>query len=72
MHHRRPVRYARLKVVLLFAIFAAPIVTAWGMVTWNVGSQGHTAHGKVTIDVPPLEDWPLMASITPLNNGRWY
>lgn len=30
MHHRRPVRYARLKVVLLFAIFAAPIVTAWG------------------------------------------
>tara|TARA_R100001039_G_scaffold28233_1_gene19604 strand:+ start:626 stop:1132 length:507 start_codon:yes stop_codon:yes gene_type:complete len=65
MHHRRPVRYARLKVVLLFAIFAAPIVTAWGMVTWNVGiPQGHTAHGKVTIDVPPLEDWPLMASIT--------
>ncbi len=73
MHHRRPVRYARLKVVLLFAIFAAPIVTAWGMVTWNVGiPQGHTAHGKVTIDVPPLEDWPLMASITASEQWSWY
>ncbi|WP_404345635.1 hypothetical protein LG331_07600 [Vreelandella aquamarina] len=64
MHHQRPVRYPRLKVALLFAIFAAPIVTAWGMVTWDVGiPRDHTAHGNITLEVPPLQDWPLMASI---------
>lgn len=64
MHHRRQVRYPRLKVALLFAIFAAPIVTSWAMVTWEVGiPKGHTAHGSITLEVPPLQDWPLMASI---------
>lgn len=64
MHHQHPVRYPRLKVALLFAIFAAPIVTAWGMVAWDVGiPRDHTAHGNITLEVPPLQDWPLMASI---------
>ncbi|HBM29797.1 MAG TPA: hypothetical protein DDZ92_13130 [Halomonas sp.] len=60
MPPHRPVRYPRTKLLLLFVIFAAPIVTAWGMVTWHVGiPQAHTAHGQVTLDVPSLHEWPL-------------
>lgn len=70
VHHQRLVRYPRLKVVLLFAIFAAPILTAWSMVTWNVGiPREHTAHGNVALEVPPLQNWPLMAS--PKASKQW-
>ena len=70
MQSHRPVRYPRIKLLCLFVIFAAPIVTAWGMLTWQVGiPQAHTAHGQVILDVPPLRQWPLAVSAP--SSERW-
>lgn len=45
-HNRRQ----RLKLMLIFAIFAAPMVAAWGMVEFRIGiPDRHTAHGDVEL-----------------------
>src|SRR5690554_5119513 len=70
MEQRRPVRYPRVKLLLIFAAFAAPIVTAWTMLTWQIGMPSEdTAHGQVHVSVPALDDWPLSAQ--PEKNDAW-
>nr|WP_295711656.1 hypothetical protein [uncultured Halomonas sp.] len=55
-HNRRQ----RLKLMLIFAIFAAPMVAAWGMVEFRIGiPDRHTAHGDVELALPTLDEWPL-------------
>ncbi|MFC7368021.1 hypothetical protein [Vreelandella zhaodongensis] len=55
-------RYQRLKLIMIFVIFALPMVTAWGMVQWGIGiPAAYTAHGNVKVDVPSLSEWPLVA-----------
>ncbi|SDN13469.1 hypothetical protein [Vreelandella arcis] len=50
----------RFKLMLLFIIFAAPILTAWGMVEWRVGvPQQSTANGSPAQQLPRLEHWPI-------------
>ncbi|SNY96203.1 hypothetical protein [Halomonas sp. hl-4] len=50
----------RVKLLLIFIIFAAPIVTAWGMVEWRVGvPQQSIANGSPAEQIPSLEDWPI-------------
>ncbi|MEQ6889053.1 hypothetical protein ABE957_10250 [Halomonas sp. CS7] len=52
----------RLKLLALFAIFALPIVLAWGMVQWRLGiPEGRTAHGELAPTLPSLDQWPLTA-----------
>ncbi|BCB07821.1 hypothetical protein HHSLTHF2_17110 [Vreelandella venusta] len=70
MQQRQPVRYPRVKLLLIFAAFAAPIVTAWMMLTWQIGIPSEdTAHGQVHVSVPELDDWPLSAQ--PAKNDAW-
>lgn len=60
MHSRLHRQRQRIKLILIFAIFAAPMVAAWGMVKWGVGiPDRHTAHGEVEVQLPPLNEWPL-------------
>lgn len=55
--------YQRLKLVMIFVIFALPMVTAWGMVHWGIGiPAAYTAHGNVKVDAPNLNQWPLVVS----------
>lgn len=50
----------RLKLLALFAIFALPLVLAWGMVQWRLGiPEGRTAHGELAPGLPELARWPL-------------
>ncbi|MDX1464521.1 MAG: hypothetical protein R3215_02330 [Halomonas sp.] len=52
----------RLKLLALFAIFALPVVLAWGMVQWRIGiPDGRTAHGELQPALPDLSRWPLTA-----------
>lgn len=61
---------SRIKVLLLMALFAAPMLSAWVMVTWQVGiPEGRTAQGTLAPEVPPLADWPLEAPVAPTE--RW-
>lgn len=60
MHSRQHRQRQRLKLILIFAVFSAPMVAAWGMVKWGVGiPDRHTAHGEVRLQLPPLNEWPL-------------
>lgn len=60
MHSRQHRQRQRIKLILIFAIFAAPMIAAWGMVKWGVGiPDHHTAHGEVGVQLPPLNEWPL-------------
>ncbi|TFH85361.1 hypothetical protein EQG41_17485 [Billgrantia azerbaijanica] len=53
-------RRSRLKLLALMAIFAAPMMVAWGMVEWRVGiPDSRTAHGELEPAVPALVEWPL-------------
>jgi len=63
----------RIKLLLIFIIFAAPIVTAWGMVEWRVGvPEEITAHGSPADQVPSFEHWPIEAmSVAPRSEERW-
>ncbi|MEC4767420.1 hypothetical protein LPL18_008735 [Halomonas sp. CUBES01] len=63
----------RIKLLLIFIIFAAPIVTAWGMVEWRIGVPDETtAHGSPTDQVPSFELWPIAPmSDAPVSEGRW-
>ena len=52
----------RLKLLALFAIFALPVVLAWGMVQFRLGiPDGRTAHGELAPTLPELAQWPLTA-----------
>lgn len=63
-------RLSRLKLLALMAIFAAPMMMAWGMVEWRVGiPDARTAHGQLAPEVPALAQWPLVAS--PQLDGDW-
>lgn len=58
-------RHSRLKLLLLMALFAAPLLSAWAMVTWRVGiPEGRTAHGQLAPGLPALADWPLEEPMT--------
>ncbi|BBI50909.1 hypothetical protein HORIV_33300 [Vreelandella olivaria] len=60
MQDAKHIRRQRLKLILIFAIFAAPMVAAWGMVEFRIGiPDQHTAHGKVDVELPVLDEWPL-------------
>ncbi|MGM0857290.1 MAG: hypothetical protein ACQEW0_09400 [Pseudomonadota bacterium] len=63
----------RIKLLLIFIIFAAPIVTAWGMVEWRVGvPEETTAHGSPADQVPRFELWPIATmSDAPRSEERW-
>ncbi|WGI23728.1 hypothetical protein QEN58_10210 [Halomonas alkaliantarctica] len=57
------IRRQRLKLILIFVIFAAPMVAAWGMVELRIGiPDRHTAHGNVELELPMLDEWPLTAT----------
>lgn len=61
MQDFKHIRRQRLKLILIFMIFAAPVVAAWGMVELRVGiPDRHTAHGDVDLELPMLNDWPLI------------
>ncbi|WP_163557519.1 hypothetical protein [Halomonas sp. NO4] len=65
-------RRQRLKLLALIAIFAAPMLVAWGMVEWRVGiPDQRTAHGELTPEVPPLGQWPLTDPSQALPEGDW-
>lgn len=50
----------RIKLLLIFIIFSAPIITAWGMVEWRIGVPDQiTAHGSPAEQLPLLEHWPV-------------
>lgn len=60
MPDAKHIRCQRLKLVLIFLIFAAPMLAAWGMVELRIGiPDRHTAHGQVDVALPVLEEWPL-------------
>ncbi|GHE19643.1 hypothetical protein [Halomonas urumqiensis] len=68
----RTVSQARLKLVALMAIFALPMLVAWGMVFWGVGiPEERTAHGELSPDIPMLAEWPLSEQAGPLVEGDW-
>lgn len=68
MHDTKHIRRQRLKLILIFMIFAAPFVAAWGMVELRIGiPDGHTAHGDVDLKLPMLAEWPLT---TPAVSGQ--
>lgn len=63
MQDAKHIRRQRLKLILIFVIFAAPMVAAWGMVELRIGvPDRHTAHGDVDLTLPMLSEWPLTAS----------
>lgn len=63
MQDTKHIRRQRLKLILIFAIFAAPMLTAWAMVELRIGiPEQHTAHGNVDLTLPMLDEWPLTMS----------
>ncbi|MFG6159998.1 hypothetical protein ACGTNG_14440 [Halomonas sp. 1390] len=61
----------RLKLLAFFAIFALPVVLAWGMVQWRLGiPEGRTAHGELQPKLPRLAQWPLTA-VEKDGEGDW-
>lgn len=61
MEQAKTVRYQRLKLIMIFIVFTAPMATAWGMVKWGFGIPAqHTAHGEVAVTAPNLYEWPLV------------
>ncbi|MEG3078925.1 hypothetical protein R3F64_03525 [Halomonas sp. 5021] len=63
----------RIKLVLVFVIFSAPIITAWGMVEWRIGvPEQITAHGSPAEQLPLLEHWPVeTVSKTDVGEDQW-
>ncbi|WP_075879429.1 hypothetical protein [Vreelandella massiliensis] len=55
-YHKRQ----KLKLILVFLIFAAPMLLAWAMVSWQVGiPEKSMANGNVNVNVPELAQWPV-------------
>lgn len=60
MQDAKHIRRQRLKLLLIFVIFAAPIIAAWGMLELRIGiPDRHTAHGTIDPALPMLNEWPL-------------
>tara|TARA_R110002020_G_scaffold27772_1_gene89378 strand:- start:287 stop:799 length:513 start_codon:yes stop_codon:yes gene_type:complete len=66
------IRRQRLKLILIFMIFAAPVVAAWGMVELRIGiPDRHTAHGDIDLELPMLSEWPLIKKPTTSGQNEW-
>lgn len=62
----------QLKLLVLFALFTGPLVTAWAMVEWRVGiPDERVAHGLLMPSVPLLGDWPLATPRPALSSRDW-
>lgn len=63
----------RFKLLLIFFIFSAPIITAWGMVEWRIGvPEQITAHGSPAEQLPVLKHWPVeTVSKTDFGEENW-
>jgi len=65
-------RTQRIKLLALMALFAVPLLVAWGMVQWRVGiPEQRTAHGELAPKVPYLAEWPLVGPGDAINDGDW-
>ena len=65
-------RTQRLKLVALMALFAIPLLVAWGMVQWRVGiPEQRTAHGELAPRLPYLAEWPLLGPHDAIDDGDW-
>ncbi|WP_404474635.1 hypothetical protein LG301_07085 [Vreelandella venusta] len=63
------IHYQRLKLIMIFVLFAAPMAAAWGMVKWGVGIPNqHTAHGEVEVMAPNLYEWALVDPLESSND----
>lgn len=66
------IRFSRLKLLALIALFALPLLVAWSMVTWRVGiPEQRTAHGELAPDLPALAAWPLADAPAAELMGDW-
>lgn len=66
------VRRQRWKLLALIAVFALPMLTAWGMLHWRIGiPEQHTAHGELAPAVPSLGEWPLVERQESFDGGDW-
>jgi hypothetical protein len=55
-YHKRQ----KLKLILVFLIFAAPMLVAWAMLAWRVGiPEQSMANGDVHLNLPELAQWPV-------------
>lgn len=71
MQDAKHIRRQRLKLMLIFAIFSAPMIAAWGMVELRIGiPERHTAHGDVDLTLPMLDEWPL-TTVAENNEDEW-
>jgi hypothetical protein len=71
MQDAKHIRRQRLKLILIFIAFAAPMVAAWGMVELRIGiPESHTAHGDVDLELPMLDEWPLTTSVVSGQEGQ--
>ncbi|NYS60888.1 hypothetical protein [Vreelandella salicampi] len=61
----------RLKLIMIFSIFAAPMLMAWIMVVWRVGiPEENMANGNINVNLPELAQWPIDDK-EPLHRGAW-
>ena len=66
------IRTQRIKLLALIALFAVPLLVAWGMVQWRVGiPEQRTAHGELAPSVPNLSEWPLVERGEAVDSGDW-
>ncbi|WP_301271057.1 hypothetical protein [Halomonas sp. Y3] len=66
------IRFSRLKVLALIALFALPLLVAWSMITFRVGiPEQRTAHGELAPDLPELPAWPLAGAPAAELRGDW-
>ena len=71
MQNAKHIRRQRLKLLFIFVIFAAPMITAWGMVELRIGlPERHTAHGDIDPPLPMLDEWPLIPHVDS-RQGEW-
>ncbi len=70
MSQERYIRFSRLKVLALMALFALPLLTAWSMITFRFGiPEQRTAHGELAPELPRLSAWPLEETPVELDGG---
>lgn len=66
------IRNQRIKLLALIALFAVPLLVAWGMVQWRVGiPEQRTAHGELAPSLPNLSEWPLAEEREGVDVGDW-
>ena len=62
----------RMKLLSLIAVFALPVLVAWGLVEWRVGiPDARTAHGELRPEVPSLSAWPLEGLVPAVATEGW-